>query len=56
MFAVCQQYNHYHRIDAADPWLEQFYSLEGLDVLQLDQSWSFDKRYRLFLCNQLQLL
>ena len=38
MFAVCQQFNHYGRVNPDDPWLEQFYSLEGLDVRQLDQA------------------
>lgn len=32
MYAVCQQFNHYQRVDPDDPWLEQFYSLEGLVV------------------------
>jgi hypothetical protein len=36
MFAVCQQFNHYGRVNPDDPWLGQFYSLEGLDVRQHD--------------------
>lgn len=33
MYAVCQQYQHYQRLDPSDAWQEdQFYSLEGLLV------------------------
>lgn len=33
MYAVCNQYNHYRRVNPDDPWLEdEFYSLGGLTV------------------------
>lgn len=35
MDAVCNQYNHYGRLNPDDPWLEdEFYSLDGLTVVE----------------------
>ncbi len=35
MYAVCQQFNHYQRVNPSDPWLEEeFYSMDGLEFNQ----------------------
>ena len=32
MYAVCNQFNHYQRVDPNDPWLEdEFYAFDGLE-------------------------
>lgn len=39
MFAVCNQFNHYHRVQPDDIWLEDsFYSLDGLEFKPLVQN------------------
>lgn len=36
MYAVCNQYNQYHRVIPYDPWLEnEFYCLDGLEVIEV---------------------
>lgn len=36
MYAVCQQFNHYQRVDPEDMWREElFYSLDGLKIADI---------------------
>ncbi|SFM42995.1 hypothetical protein [Nitrosomonas communis] len=36
MYAVCNQYNHYGKVNPDDPWLEnEFYCLDGLEVIDV---------------------
>lgn len=35
MYAVCQQYSHYQRMNPNDPWIEEaFYSFDGLHIVR----------------------